>query len=146
MPSPLHADFEHESFGVDGLPGNNPSLIDYTLDGGVVSPEEIALSFDQDMELAGLHLTAFDGLDSAQVEMGGTLMRFDAPSAPDGMIDLGNLLLPAGETIHIRWDPANAVGDGFSFNGLEYTVVPEPGTLCIGVLLAALGLRSRSAR
>lgn len=127
-PATVGVDFEAGLVGVNGLPGNNPNLIDFTLDSGVVAPEELLLSFDEDTLLEGLQLDQFDEADSLRLTIGGATRTVLYSDLHDGMLPLGDMQLAKGETISIAWDGANAAGNGFSFNGLGYRVVPEPGT------------------
>ena len=131
IPAVMGADFEQNLIGVNGLPGNNPVLIDFTLDSGVVVPEEIVLSFDQDMVLECLSLAQFDLDDSLQLTIGGLTRIVDSADLHDGCLPLADVPLNAGESLHIAWDGTNATGDGFSFNGLGYRAVPEPASLLL---------------
>lgn len=127
-PATVGVDFESSLVGVNGLPGNNPNLIDFTLDSGAVAPEELVLSFSEDMLLEGLRLDQFDELDSLQLTIGGATRLVHFADLHDGMLPLDDLLLAKGKTIGIAWDGANSAGNGFSFNGLGYQVIPEPST------------------
>ena len=130
----LGADFETGAVGIDSLPGNNPALIDFTLDAGGVAPEELALSFDHELLLEGLALGSFDPEDSLVLTLGGTTRLIVASDLMDGVLPLHNVRLPAGETIRIAWDPNNSVGDGVSWGGLGYQVVPEPSALLLALM------------
>jgi hypothetical protein len=127
-PATVGVDFENSLVGVNGLPGNNPNLIDFTLDGGIVAPEEMVLSFNEDMLLEGLRLDQFDDADSLRLTIGGATRLVAYADLHDGMLPLDDVLLVKGETINIAWDSANAAGNGVSFNGLGYRVVPEPAS------------------
>lgn len=137
-PGTVGVDFEAGLVGVNGLPGNNPNLIDFTLESGAIAPEELVLSFNEDMLLEGLRLDQFDEGDSLRLTIGGATQLITHADLHDGMLPLADWFLAKGETIGIAWDGANAAGNGFSFNGLGYRVVPEPGTS----LLLACGLIS----
>ncbi|MDX1962483.1 MAG: hypothetical protein SFX18_04975 [Pirellulales bacterium] len=137
LPATLGVDFEQELVGVNGEPGNNPALIDYTMNGGFVAPEELALTFDQDLYLEGIELGHFDAQDSLQLTIGGILREVRATDMIDGVLPLGDIELLAGQPLRITWDPGNSLGDGVSFNGLGYRVIPEPGML-LGVVMCVL--------
>ncbi len=134
VPAAVGVDFEQSLVGVDGLPGNDPHLIDFTIDGGVVLPEELALSFSEDMRLEGLRLDQFDIGDSLQLTIGGVTRIVDSADVHDGLLPLDDARLNKGETLRIAWDGANAAGNGVSFGGLGYRVVPEPATIFMFVL------------
>lgn len=144
-PATVGVDFETSLVGVNGLPGNNPNLIDFTLDSGAVAPEELVLSFSEDMLLEGLRLDQFDEVDSLQLTIGGATRLVHFADLHDGMLPLDDVPLAKGETISIAWDGANAAGNGVSFNGLGYRVVPEPGTpLMLACSLLSLIRQRRS--
>ncbi|MBA4107728.1 MAG: hypothetical protein C0485_18500 [Pirellula sp.] len=145
-PATVGVDFEQSLVGVNGLPGNNPNLIDFTLDSGAVAPEELVLSFSEDMLLEGLRLDQFDELDSLQLTIGGATRLVHFADLHDGMLPLDDLLLAKGKTIGIAWDGANSAGNGFSFNALGYQVVPEPSAALLLVTgLLAVHWRRRAA-
>lgn len=141
-------DFAAGLIGVNSLPGNNPNLIDFTLDSGAVAPEELSLAFSEDLALEGLRLDQFDELDSLRLTIGGLTRMVTFADLHDGMLPLGDAMLAKGETIGIAWDSANSLGDGFSFNGLGYRVVPEPASwlLASGCIAAISGLHWRNRR
>jgi hypothetical protein len=146
-PATFHADFQGDRFGVNGLPGNNPSLIDYTLVGGQVAVEEIELSFDQEILLQGAHFQGVDTADSLQMEVGGLVLNLKSADVPDGIVSLPDLRLGVGELLRIRWDPGNTLGDGFSVNGIMYQVIPEPGLIgwsAMSMMLLSGRRRSRA--
>ncbi|QDT73974.1 hypothetical protein [Lacipirellula limnantheis] len=147
-PATFGVDFEAGLIGVNGLPGNNPNLIDFTLDSGAVAPEELALAFSEDLALEGLRLDEFDELDSLRLTIGGLTRTVTFADLHDGMLPLADAILAKGETIGIAWDSANSLGDGFSFNGLGYRVVPEPASwlLASGCIAAISGLPWRTRR
>ena len=124
-------DMAADLYGVDGLPGNNPALIDFTLDGGSVVPEAMSVKFNQDVLAEGLHLEGFGPNDSALIEVGGVAFLATGALYPDGQIPLGSHLLAEGSEIRISWDPANSLGDGFSLNDVGFVAVPEPGTMAL---------------
>jgi hypothetical protein len=126
VPATVGVDFEASLVGINGLPGNNPNLIDFTLDSGIVAPEELVLSFSEDTLLDALRLNQFDEADSLRLTIGGATRLVAYSDLHDGMLPLGDMQLAKGETISIAWDGANSAGNGFSFNGLGYQVVPEP--------------------
>lgn len=146
----FQADLDAEFYGIDAEPGNEPTLIDYTLDGGSVVPELMEISFNQDVKLTALHLEELGLSDSALLALPGDARTVDVGNATNGMIDLGDVLLREGDTLGIGWDPGNRIGDGFSFNGLTIVPVPEPTTFALTGLAAAiaslLGVRRRRAR
>ena len=143
-PATVGVDFEAGLVGVNGLPGNNPNLIDFTLDSGIVAPEELVLSFSEDTLLEGLRLDQFDEADSLRLTIGGATRLVAYSDLHDGMLPLGDMQLAKGEAISIAWDGANVAGNGFSFNGLGYRVVPEPATpLMLACSLLSLIWRRR---
>lgn len=137
------ADLDLEKYGVDANPGNDPTLIDYTLDGNTVVPERIDVSFNQAIEVHSLHLGELGPSDSLLIQLPNETMLVDSGQVIDGLLDLGGLLLPEGSTIGIEWDPNNSFGDGVSFNGVGLVAVPEPtaAVLMLALCCAAICLR-----
>jgi hypothetical protein len=129
-------------YGVDGAPGNNPVLIDFTMNGGVPVPETMSLKFNQDVVAEGLQLVEFGPNDSALITVGDTAFVATGAMFPDGHIPLGSRLLAEGAEIRVSWDGANSTGDGFSLNNVGFVAVPEPGSLLL-LLLAAAGVAVR---
>jgi hypothetical protein len=139
-------DMAADLYGVDGLAGNNPALIDFALSAGVVVPEAMSLTFNQNVLAEGLVLVDFDSNDSAIIELAGTAFAVTGAEYPDGHIPLGGRLLPEGAEIRVSWDASNATGDGFSLNGVGFFAVPEPGTVALAlVAISAATLRRRRA-
>lgn len=139
-------DFSASLFGVEG-PGSDDNLVDFALDpfGGVVG-EQIAIQYNQPVLVDRVQLAEFDLSDSVLIQIGGQTIRVTGADAPEGNIELPGLLLPTGAAVSVAWDPLNAVGDGFSYNGMVFTAVPEP-TTCILTLLGltlVLGRRCRT--
>jgi hypothetical protein len=134
IPAQFGANYELDHFGVDGLPGNDPSRIDYTMNAGIVVPEQIQLSFPQDVLLQTIHFVDFDPQDALQLTIGDQTRHIDFASVADGLVELGDRPLAAGAMVTIAWDSSNAIGNGVSFNGLMFVAVPEPSS---AVLLAA---------
>jgi hypothetical protein len=108
-----------------------------------VAPEELVLSFSEDMLLEGLRFDQFDELDSLQLTIGGATRLVHFADLHDGMLPLDDLILAKGKTIGIAWDVANSAGNGFSFNGLGYQVVPEPTASLLSSSALALLWRRR---
>jgi hypothetical protein len=136
--------------GVDGLPGNNPGVIDYVMQGGLVAPESMSMSYNQPMLIDGVHLHDFGATDSATLQVGGILLHVDGATYPDGIIPLPAIALGNGQVMTVSWDAANGVGDGFSFGGVLATPVPEPGSpgmvFAAGSLVAACWRGARRGR
>ena len=134
------ADLEQERYGVDANPGNDPTLIDFTLDGTSVIPERLDISFNQDVELFALHLEDVDPNDSVILLLPNSTLTIDVGNVIDGVIDLGGVTLAQGSQLGIQWDPNNSLGDGVSFNGVELVAVPEPTScLLMAFSLCSLG-------
>jgi hypothetical protein len=140
LPATFGGSSAADVLGVDSLPGNNPAMIDFVSQGGSLVPEAIDLSFNQPMLIDGLHLHDFDANDSAILRIGGQILAVNGATYPDGIIPLPGLALAQGQGMGISWDPANTLGDGFSFGGLLATPVPEPASLLLAQVLGALFL------
>ncbi len=136
-------DMAADLYGVDSLPGNDPTLIDFTLDGGAVVSEAMSLAFNQDVLVHELQLVGFDPLDSALIEVNGEAFVVTGAAFGDGYISLGDRLLNEGASIRVSWDPANSVGDGFSLNNVAFTAVPEPATMWLAAITLLVALRAR---
>jgi hypothetical protein len=133
-------DMAADFYGVDSLPGNNPALIDFAMDNGILVPEAMSLKFNQDVIAEGLQLVGFGPNDSALIEVGGAGFLATGAVYPDGHIPLGSLLLAEGAEIRVSWDGANAIGDGFSLNNVGFVAVPEPGSSLLALFVVLLKL------
>ncbi len=131
-------DLEADLYGVDGAPGNNTALIDFTRSAaGAIVPEAMSTTFNQPVLLESLQLMDFGPNDSALIDIAGTSMIVSGANYPDGMIPLNHLFLNEGDVLKVAWDGTNGGGDGFSFNGIGFIAVPEPvlATSLIGFAL-----------
>jgi hypothetical protein len=130
--------------GVDGLPGNNPGMIDFVMQSGLIAPESMSMSYNQPMLIDAVHLHDFSATDSATIQLSGQVFHVDGATYPDGIIPLPAVALGLGQTMTVSWDAANGVGDGFSFGGVLATPVPEPGAL--GMAVASICVAARVQR
>lgn len=150
VPAVFGGNSDASVLGVDSAPGNNPLQIDFVNQPGGMISESIAMSFNQDMLVDGLHLHDFGPGDSAILQIGGVTMFLDGAAYPDGDVPLPGLPLDVLQTLSIGWDPANTSGNGFSFAGLLATPVPEPGSFLFAmsavVFLAVGGCRHKFSR
>ena len=117
------------SFGVDSVGAlDAPTL----LDGGNGFAESLAFLFLQNVIVDSVVISAFDPGDAGTISIKGHPLVF----VSDGVNTVG-LLSNATSANFISWSGPNVPGDllGFSVDGLNVHLVPEPST----VALAAFG-------
>jgi hypothetical protein len=129
-------------FGVDSGGTNVPDL----LDGGNGFAESIAFLFQQpNLVLDSVLISEFEGDDSGAILIKG----HPSVSLANGLNPL-NLSISQSSANFISWQGPNSpnAGRGFSVDGFNVHVVPEPSTLTLlglGGIGLLMGRRSRSS-
>lgn len=118
-------------FGINqAASGDDTDAFDFTEMAGPGIAENFTISFDQAVILNNFSVSSFGSSDQIEILAGPALL---ATINTTGTSSLGNFVLPALTNLSIN-TTAGSYGNGWSFDSIEVTAVPEPSSF---VLFAA---------
>jgi len=115
--------------------GDDTDGFDFTESGGPGLAESFTLSFDQDVLLGSFSVSSF-GVSDEITLLDGAITVVTVGST--GTASLGNYFLSSGSSLSVM-TTAGAYGNGWSFDSIDVSAVPESGTYAMLAGFAAVG-------
>lgn len=115
--------------------GDDTDGIDFAVGGGAAFAESFTLSFDQDVLLNTFDVSSFGASDEITLLDGGFTV---ATITSTGETSLGDYNLSSSSLLTVE-TTAGVFGNGWSFDSITVSAVPEPGTYALLAGTMALG-------